>query len=171
MLRVDAAHKHLTTRVENLQENDNENGDENVFADQHNSALCEKERRSSLPITPLIMSLTSQNYSQMIAKKMNDDAVSFDPPCMISFHISHCPFPMTRTDCIALSTKGFKSTNRVGQKDFQFINRSVTFLCDRFQAMFVFHRIATLIDNDPTSSEVLLDHVDSQSFERTDGYG
>jgi hypothetical protein len=72
---------------------------------------------------------------------------------------------MTRTASIALSTKGLKSANRVGRKDFQFISGSDTFVCDRFQAMFVSPRIATLIETDPTIDEFSLDHANSRSFE------
>jgi hypothetical protein len=72
---------------------------------------------------------------------------------------------MTRTASIALSTKGLEIANRVGRKDFRFLSGSDTFVCDRFQAMFVSPRIAKLIENDCTIDEFILDHANSESFE------
>jgi tyrosine-protein phosphatase YwqE len=72
---------------------------------------------------------------------------------------------MTSTICIALSTKGLKSANRIGRKDFRFISGSDTFICDRFQAMFVSPRVARLIDSDYTIVEFIFDHANSESFE------
>jgi uncharacterized protein with ParB-like and HNH nuclease domain len=72
---------------------------------------------------------------------------------------------MTRTVSIALSTKGLKSANCVGRKDFRFISGSDKFVCDRFQAMFVSPRIASMVENDWTIDEFILEHVDSSIFE------
>jgi hypothetical protein len=72
---------------------------------------------------------------------------------------------MTRTASIALSTKGLKTANGMSRKEFRFLSGSDTFVCDRFQAMFVSPRIANLVENDCTIDEFVLGHPDSKSFE------
>jgi hypothetical protein len=71
---------------------------------------------------------------------------------------------MTTAPFVALSAKGLKSANRVGRKDFRFISGSDVFVCDRFQAMFISPRIISLIENDSTIDEFILDHADCESF-------
>jgi hypothetical protein len=71
---------------------------------------------------------------------------------------------MTRTARITLSTKGLELANGVSRHDFRFVSGSESFVCDRFQAVFVSPRIANMILNDPTLEEFILEHADSRSF-------
>jgi hypothetical protein len=72
---------------------------------------------------------------------------------------------MTRTARFALSTKGLELADRMSRHDFRFVSGSESFICDRFQAIFISPRIGKLILNDTTVDEFTIEHTDSRSFE------